>query len=479
MNWKSIKFVWGRILQVEAFLLLLPLVTSFIYRENWYIQCSFLITMILLLAIGSLLSREQELDSLYTEEGMLIVSGSWILMSFFGALPFLLTGTIPSFFDAFFEIVSGFTTTGATILNDIEALPHSLLLWRSFTHFIGGMGIIVFSFAVLPKSTKHSAYIMKAEVPGPEFGKIVPRIKDTAKILYYIYIGMTLLLILVYLTLGMNLFDSLIHAFGTAGTGGFSNYNASLEAFSPSIQMVTAVAMLLFGVNFNIYFFSLTKGIKEGIRSEELYWYLGIIGLFTLSMTVKNLEIYSLKDSFMNSFFTSSSFMTTTGFVNSNFNYWPVFSKGLLLILMFIGGSAGSTAGGLKVSRVMITVKEGVAEIKRIFNPHRVSSMNVDGKPVDDEMRAGITRYLLVYIGLFFIFLLIMTYRSEDFLESFSVVASCFNNIGPIIGSGKEMINFSLYTNLEKVILSLAMLAGRLELYPMLLFLMPKIWRTR
>ncbi len=471
INRQMLRYILGRILQIEALLMLLPLTLALIYREPYRHIGIFSLTILICLGLGTALAwRRPEKRSLYTRDGLLIVALSWLLLSFFGALPFYLSGQIPSFLDAFFETVSGFTTTGSTILRDVTELDHSFLFWRSFTHLIGGMGVLVLALAIVPASDSDSVHLMKAEVPGPVFGKLVARMRATARILYAIYLIMTLILMLILFVLGMPIFDAMIHAFGAAGTGGFSSQAQSIASYnSPAITYAVAVGMLAFGVNFNLYYLILIKQVKKALKSEELRAYLMIYGLAVLMIFFNLLRFYrSAGLAFRESFFTCASIMTTTGYSSADFASWPLFSQIVLLGLMFIGGSAGSTAGGLKVSRVLILTKMAIKEARQSREPRRALPLLFDHKVIEKEQQVRISNYLLVYLGLFTIFLFLVALDTNSFDVAFSAVASTFNNIGPglsVIGPAGSFADFSAYT---KVILSFAMLFGRLEIYPML-----------
>lgn len=480
MNIKIVRNVIGKILFIEGLVMILPLIVSFIYKESSRVAISYFMPIALLIILGGLLAfKNQNDESFYTKEGMVVVALSWLLMSAFGALPFYISGYIPSYIDAFFETVSGFTTTGATVMENVEILPHSLLFWRSFTHLIGGMGILVFALAVLPRTSRQSAQIMKAEVPGPTFGKIVPKISYTARILYVIYLGMTAILVVFLLIGKMPLFDSLIHAFGTAGTGGFSLKAGSIGDYHSSyIHIVTAIGMLLFGINFNIYFFALTGSVREAFKSEELKWYLGIIVFATLTIGWNVIQYYeSALIALRDSFFTVTSIITTTGYMTADFDLWPILPKVIIVMLMFIGGCAGSTAGGIKVSRIMIYFKRAVNQIKTTVNPNRVTAVTIENKPVTEEVLKGVSNYIGVYSFLFILFWLLTSVTMESFTTSFTAVTTCFNNVGPGLSAVGPTENFADITMINKIILSVAMLAGRLEIFPVVILLAPSTWR--
>lgn len=479
MNRKLVLKMLGYILGLEAGFLLLPLVVGLYYRE----QCvlSLLVTIALLLAVSIPLIRLKVTNrSMYAREGFLIVSFSWILLSLFGALPFFLSGEIPSYIDSLFETVSGFTTTGASILTNVEALPKSLLFWRSFTHWIGGMGILVFALAILPGMNERSIFVMRAEVPGPSVGKLVPKTRKTATVLYLIYFAMTVVQILLLL-LRMPLFDSLITAFGTAGTGGFSNRNASIGAYdSAYVDGIVAVFMLLFGVNFNIYYLFLRRQFRQGMKSEELKWYLIIAGLSMLVITFNILpQSPTLGHAFREASFQVSSIITTTGYATADYNFWPELSRMILFLLMIIGACGGSTGGGVKVSRLIIVIKKLYYDVVRMLHPRSVHPIRLEGKRQDDETvnRAGV--FLLSYLFIMLIFSLLVSVDGYDFETTLSSVAACMGNIGPGLGMVGPTGNFSHFSMFSKLILSLAMLLGRLEIFPLFLIASPELYRSR
>jgi len=482
MNRRMIAYMVGRILQIEAALLLLPLLTALLYTE-WRVALAFLATAAIAAGVGTLLTLligKKRDRTIFAREGFIIVAFAWILMSVIGALPFVFSREIPSFVDAFFETVSGFTTTGASILTDVEAMSHGLLFWRSFTHWIGGMGVLVFIMAIFPSESGRSIHIMRAEMPGPIVGKLVPKIRDTAKILYLIYIGMTALLTILLLCGGMNLFESLIHAFGTAGTGGFGVKVDSIGGYSPYLQWVITVFMLLFGVNFNLYYLILIRRTRSALKSSELWCYLAIVGLSVAAITANISPLYgTLSESIRHAAFQVSSIMTTTGYSTVDFNLWPGFSKTILVVLMFIGGCAGSTAGGLKVSRVMLLFKSIRRDVKRMLHPRSVAVVKLEGKAVDEPTIHGSTVYFAVYFAFFFIFLLLLSLEPFDFESTFTAVSACFNNIGPGLGAFGPASNFAAYSPFGKLLLSAAMLLGRLEIFPLLIAFSPSTWTKK
>ena len=477
MNLRMIGFVLGRILLTEAGLLVLPLVTALLYGES---LLPWLVTMGLLVLWGGLLSRRRpERTALYARDGFAAVALAWILMSAFGALPFVLSGDIPHYVDAFFETVSGFTTTGASILTDVEILSRSGLLWRSFTHWVGGMGVLVFVMAILPMSDGHTMHILRAEMPGPTAGKLVSRMSDTAKILYGIYFAMTAVMILLLLLGGMNLFDACVHAFGTAGTGGFSSRALSIGAYeSTYLDIVTGVGMLAFGVNFNLYFFLLAGRFRDVLKSEELWAYLGIVGFSTVTIAANILHIYgSVGTSLRHAFFQVSSIITTTGYATVNFDQWPGYAKTVLVLLMFIGGCAGSTGGGLKVTRIVTMAKAAFADMRKMLHPNAVIRVRMEGRALPEKQVRGVQAYFSLYMLLFGISWLLLSLDGFDLLSTFTALASCINNIGPGLGMVGPMGSFAAFSPASKLLLSFDMLAGRLEIFPMLLLFAPSLWR--
>ncbi len=474
-----IGFVIGRILWTEAALLLLPALVALLYGEPFL---PFLGPVLLLLAAGLPFCKKPRQTSLYARDGFAVVALAWVLMSAFGALPFLISGYIPNFIDAFFETVSGFTTTGATILTAVEPLSQSVLFWRSFTHWIGGMGVLVFVLMIIPmKNDGHGMHLLRAEMPGPSVGKLVSRMSDTAKILYGIYLAMTLIEIVLLVLGGMPLFDSCIHAFGSAGTGGFSNKNLSVGAYdSVYFDVVIGIFMLLFGVNFNLYYFLLVRRFRDVFRSEELWAYAAIVGTAVVAIAVDILHLYaSFGQSLRYSFFQVASIITTTGYATADFNLWPTFSKGILVVLMFIGACAGSTGGGIKVARIVILAKTSWGDMRKMLHPNAVTTTRFEGKSLTDKHIRSVHLFLTVYLLVFTASFLLLSLEQFDIVTTFTALAACINNIGP----GLEMVgpvgNFSAFSWASKLLLSFDMLVGRLEIFPMLLLFAPSIWTRR
>lgn len=479
MNRKMVFYMFGRIGQIAALLLLLPAVVAIIYGEYKQLW-AFLITAAGAVACGtiiSLLCRTKN-KVIYAKEGFAIVTLAWVCMSVVGALPFTLSGEIPSYIDAIFETVSGFTTTGASILRDVEAMSYSMLFWRSFTHWVGGMGVLVFVMAIVSNMTDRSIHLMRAEMPGPVVGKLVPRGRDTAKILYLIYIVMTFAQILMLWVGDMNLFESVIHTFGSAGTGGFGIKADSVAGYSAYSQNVIATFMLLFGINFNLYFLLIIRRPKPVFRSTELWVYLGIVAV---SVAIITINIYpeqqNLADSLRLAYFQTSSIVTTSGFSTANFDLWPSLSKSILLLLMIFGGCAGSTAGGLKISRVVILFKQILREIKRMLHPRSVSSVKFEGKPLDDQTASSVATYFAFYaLGIMAVFLVIC-FEPFGFETNLTAAVTTFNNVGPGFGAVGPIGGFADYSGFSKIIFSFAMLLGRLEIFPLIIALSPSTWR--
>ncbi len=480
MNKRIVFYILGQIMKLEAILLLVPLAVSLIFRDGTH--SAFIITISVSLAFGYALTLifKTKNRAVYAKEGFATVALVWIFMSAVGALPFVISGEIPSYVDAFFETVSGFTTTGASILTNVEAMSPALLFWRSFTHWIGGMGILVFIMALIPSLCDHSIHIMRAEVPGPIVGKLVPKIKTTAKILYLIYIGLTVIEAVFLLAGGMSLFDSIVHSLGTAGTGGFGIKADSIGSYSSYLQWVITVFMILFGINFNVFYLLLIKRFKSAFSSSELRCYLGIIIVSAGIICFSVYPIYgNLSDAIRNSFFQVASIMTTTGYATADFNLWPSIAKTILLTLMFVGACAGSTAGGLKVSRVMMLFKIAKREFTKLIHPRSKQSVRFEGKPLDAATLNNVSTYFAVYMIIYFVIMLLLSFDKFGFETDFSAVAACYNNIGPGLGDVGPASSFAYYSPFSKIVLSFAMLLGRLEIYPLLITLIPSTWKGR
>ena len=481
MNGKMISHILYKLMGVEGILLLIPMGIAILYGEESYL--SFLIVAAALIVLSLVLGAKKPKNPvIYAKEGLFIVGLTWLAWSIFGALPFVISGTIPNFLDAFFETVSGFTTTGSTILPNVEALPRGMLFWRSFTHWIGGMGVLVFVLAIIPLADKRSMYLMRAEVPGPTVGKLVPRTMGTAKILYAIYIGLTALQVVLLKFGGLSLYDALVHAFGTAGTGGFSVYNASIAAYNSAyVDGVITVFMILFGINFNLFYLAIARKFAQAFKSEELWTYLGII---VSSILVITINIYSLYGNVMTSIryasFQVASIITTTGYATADFVQWPYLSQMILLLLMILGACAGSTGGGIKTARVVILVKSIRREMKRLVHPRSVSVVRMEGKAVEEETVQGVHTYLLFYTAILFVSVLLIALNGFDVTTTVSSVLACLNNVGPGLG---EVVgptgNFSTMSYFSKIVLSLDMLIGRLEIFPILLLAIPSLWKKK
>ena len=478
MNLSMVFYILGRVLTCEGALLLLPLGVSVIYRE-WTAVYAFLITVCACLLIGLLLSfRKPAKRMLYIREGFVTTALSWIVISILGALPFILSGSITNPIEALFETVSGFTTTGASILRDVEILPRGILFWRSFTHWIGGMGVLVFLLTILHHTEGSHVHLMKAESPGPQVEKLVPKVRSTAMILYGIYIALTVLQILFLLCGGMPFFDAVTTAFGTAGTGGFGIKNNSMAGYSPYLQTVVTVFMILFGVNFNFYFLLLMRKFKRALFMEEIRWYLIIIAasVLVITMNIRNL-FESIGEATHHAAFQVGSIITTTGFATTDFNLWPQTSKTILVMLMFVGACAGSTGGGIKVSRFVILVKTIRKEIKHFIHPQSIGKISIDKKPVAHEVLRSVNVYMIAYVLIFAASVILISFDNLNLTTNFTAVAATLNNIGP----GLELVgptqNYSIFSGFSQVVLIFDMLAGRLELFPLMIIFAKDTWR--
>lgn len=479
MNRSMIRFLLSKLLLIEAALLLVPTIVALIYREDLEVFLSIGATMFILVILGGLGSAFKPKDvHIYTKEGVLIVALCWILWSFFGALPFVFSGQIPNLIDAFFEVSSGFTTTGATILNDVSVLSHSLLFWRSFTHLIGGMGVLVFALAIMDNAKNGHLEVMKAEVPGPVFGKVVSKLRSTAQILYIIYLALFALFAFLYFLAGMPLFDSIVIAMGTAGTGGFTVFNDGIAHYNSSlITYLVSFGVLTFGVNFNLYYYLLIRKFKACFHDEELKCYLWIVLTATILISFNVLHVYGeFAKSFEISFFQVSNIITTTGFGYGDTVQWPLFSQIILLFLMCLGGSAGSTAGGFKVIRAIIIGRIAKNQILSTLSPNRVLTMHINGTVLDKDTQHKVLKYFTVYMLIIAVLVFIISLDNSNLMTVVSAVISCVNNIGPMIGTTET---FSIYSPFSKFLLSLAMIAGRLEIYPILLLFLPRTWSNR
>ena len=478
MNYSIIVYILGHVIRLEGLLLLIPTLVGICYSEQQYL--AFLICAVICVLIGCFLTLKKPKNQVfYAREGFVTVAFSWFVLSFFGCLPFVISKDIPHFADAFFETASGFTTTGSSILENVEVLAHCSLFWRSFTHWIGGMGILVFVLTVLPLAGGATMHLMRAESPGPQVGKMVPRVRDTSIILYAIYSAMTVIQIILLLCGGMPLFDAVTLSFGTAGTGGFAVRNSGLAGYSAYSQYIIAIFMILFGVNFNVYFLAIRKNFKQALNVEESHWYLGAIAIATLFITFNTRSLFiTLEQSFRSALFQVASVITTTGYSTADFNLFPSVSKLLLLLLMFSGACAGSTGGGIKVSRLVILAKSLRGELSRILHPRAVNQIRFEHKKVDDSTVRSIYTFMVAYTVLFCCALIIISFDNFDMTTNFTSVLATINNIGP----GLEMVgptgNFSKFSDLSKYIFSFCMIAGRLEIFPVLVMLNPRTWKS-
>ena len=481
MNGGMIRFILGSVLKVESVLLLFPCIVAVFYRESagyW-----FLLTAVLSFVIGYLMVRKKPANTVfYLKEGCVTTALSWIMISLVGCLPFYLSGEIPAFTDALFETISGFTTTGASILTEIESLPRGILFWRSFTHWIGGMGFLIFILALIPSLSTNTIFLLKAESPGPNPGKIVPKIRETAKILYMIYFIMTVIETILLMMAGLSLYDALIHALGTAGTGGFSNMNSSVASFNnPAVEWIITIFMLLFGVNFVLYFQMFKGDFKSVFKSEELKYYILMVVVSIVLITINIIDFNggNIGLSIRESSFQVASVITTTGYATTDFNLWPTFSKIILTLLMFAGAMAGSTGGGIKTVRIVLILKAIKREIDKILHPKRIQRVKMDGKVVEEEVVSGVLLFIGSYIVISLIAIFIVALDGFDLVTTTTSVIATISNIGP----GFEMVgatgNFAAFSPLSKIVLSFCMLAGRLEIYPMLILFSPSIWRKK
>lgn len=483
MNIRVVLKYLGRVLQLEGLVMIPALLLAFGFHEP-SAEYAFILSIITCMIIGTLLTLiPQKKMGIYAREGFTAVALAWIILSVFGSLPFYFSGAIASPIDCLFETASGFTTTGASILSEIESLPKSILYWRSFTHWIGGMGVLVFLLAIVPmsvgKGTGETFQLMRAESPGPSVGKLTPNLRATARILYVIYFFLTILE-MIFLLLGkMPLFDSVCISFATAGTGGFAITNTSIAAYSSMyLQGVIAVFMMLFGTNFTLYHLLLIRRFKDAFRSEEILTYLGIMGSATILIFFSILDEYtSGARALLDSFFQVSSIMTTTGFSTVNFDLWPELPRFILVMLMIVGACAGSTGGGLKVSRVVILYKSAKQEVNKILHPHAIRTLHVDGKPVSEAMIRSVMNYGVFYCFIIIISSALVSLDNFDMETTVTAVLSCLNNIGPGLSLVGPIGNFSGFSNFAKIVLSFDMLFGRLEIFPMLMLFLPNTWR--
>lgn len=476
MNFSVIRYVVGTVLKIEGLLFLLPVAVGLIYGEKQFL--SFLICAAAAVVLGFAVSAKKPGNQVfYAREGFIAVALSWIVLSLCGCVPFVINGDIPNFVDAFFETVSGFTTTGSSVLPDVEALSKCSLFWRSFTHWIGGMGVLVFILSVIPMTGGAAMNLMKAESPGPNVGKIVPKLRETSMILYVIYSVLTVAEIIILLIGGMPLFDAITLSFGTAGTGGFGIKNSSIADYSVFCQYTIGIFMILFGINFNTYYLLLARRFKQALKGEEVRWYLIILAAATAIITVNTLKMFgTAEEAFRTAFFQVGSIMTTTGFSTFNFDTYPEISKNILVLIMFIGACAGSTGGGIKVSRVIILVKSVRNELQRMIHPRTVKKIRLEKKVIEHETQRSIDTFLVAYILIFIVSFLLISVDNFDFTTNFTSVVATINNIGPGLSKVGPVNNFGDFSDLSKIVFSFDMLAGRLEVFPMIVLFSPKTW---
>lgn len=480
MNYRIVLYILGCVLKFESGFLLLPAFVGVLCQEGNAL--AYFAVAALCLVIGLLLTHKKPASTnLYTREGFVTVALSWMVMSIFGALPFVLTKDIPSYVDALFETISGFTTTGASILTEVESLSHASLFWRSFSHWIGGMGVFVFIMAILPLMGGGSNMnLMKAESPGPSVSKLVPHAKDTAKILYALYLAMTVSEVILLRLFGMTLFDALTTSFGTVGTGGFGIKNDSLAGYSPALQLIVTIFMILSGVNYTAYFYILSRKIKEAFCMEEIRWYFILIFASAGVITANIRSMYpTLRESLRHAFFQVGSVITTTGFATTDFDLWPEMSKCILVVLMFVGACAGSTGGGMKVSRLLILIKTIRKELLLLIHPREVRKIRMDGRSVEHEVMRSANVFLVIYFLVLLLSTLLISVDEYNFTTNFTAVVSALNNIGPGLDLVGPTQNFSIFSPFSKFVLMFDMLAGRLELFPMMILLMPATWKRR
>ena len=478
MNYKAILYTLGWVLNIEAAAMLLPVVCSAIYGERLCATVFFVCIAVCLLCGVILTCRPPKNKTIYAKEGFIIVALSWVLISIFGALPFVISGHIPNFWGALFETASGFTTTGASVVADIEAFPRGLVFWRSFTHWMGGMGVLVFLVAILPSSGGSNLYLIKAESPGPSVSKLVPKVKSTAKILYIMYLVLTLIEIVLLLLGGVGLFDALTLSFGTAGTGGFAVKNSGLADYSSYVQVVITVFMLLFGVDFSVYYLLIMGRLSDALRSDEVRAYFGIVAAAIIVICFNCRGLFeNIFVALKHSAFQVASIITTTGYSTTDFDKWPELSKAILVILMFVGACAGSTGGGMKVSRILILLKTIAKEIRIAAHPKTTLKVSMNGRPVEHETIRSINVFLAAYLVIFVASALLISIDNHDFQTNFTAVAATLNNIGPGLGGVGPVRNFSIYSNFSLLVMTLDMLIGRLEIFPILILFSPYTWK--
>lgn len=477
MNFRIIAYIVGWVCNFQAIFMVLPCITALVYQEHEFF--AFLISMILCLIAGiPLTARKPKNKVFYTKDGCVAVALSWLALCIFGSVPFVLSDSIPHPIDAFFETVSGFTTTGSSILTDVEVLPHCILMWRSFTHWIGGMGVLVFILTLLPLAGGYHMNLMKAESPGPSVGKLLPKVQSTAKVLYKIYIALTIALIIFLLLGGMPLYDSLCAAFGTAGTGGFGIKSDSMGSYSLYIQIVITIFMILFGVNFNVYFLLLTRKFSQALKSEEVRCYFFVIIASALMITFNVRHLFdNVWEALQQAFFQVGSIITTTGYATTDFNQWPAVSRTILVLLTFCGACAGSTGGGIKISRLLLLAKSVRKELHLYLHPNAVKKIKMDGKAVSHEVMRATNIYMIVYLMLMAVSIFLISFDEFDLVTNFTAVATTLNNVGPGLSLIGPTGNFGIFSPLSKLVLSFDMLAGRLELFPILILFLRETWK--
>ena len=477
MNYRMTGRLLSYVLLLEAALLLLPTLTAIIMKESIR---PFVYTFAILIAAAlPFLIIKPRNTRIFAKEGFVSVALSWILLSLFGALPFVFSGAIPNYIDAFFETVSGFTTTGATIMPDLDIAPRSILMWRAFTHWIGGMGVLVFVMALIPSDGGRNIHLLRAEVPGPTKSKLVPKLRYTSVILYTIYFVLTLIELIALLIAGLPFYDALITSFSTAGTGGFGVENTSIAAYrNPAVEWIVSIFMLLFGVNFNLFFFILLGKFREIFKNSELRVYLILTALSTAIITVNTASLFSsVSDALRTALFTVTSTVSTTGFVIADYGTWPALSKAIIIFLMVMGASAGSTAGGMKVSRLMILFKNMLRELKHMLRPNSINRIKLNGETLEEETVRSASNYLTMYVSLFILSFVLISVDNMSIETNLTAVLSCISNVGPVMGTITPFGNLSDYSAFSKIVLSLDMLFGRLEIFPMILLLRPSTWR--
>ena len=480
MNYRAVVNILGKIMFLEGALMTLPFIVAIIYGEtSTYI--SFIIPICILLGIGLIFGLKKPKNTmLLAKEGLVICGLAWILMSLFGCLPFVISGMIPNYLDAFFETVSGFTTTGSTVMTKIEGNPWGLLFWRSFTHWIGGMGVLTFLMAVVPQGDGQSMHLMRAEVPGPKAGKIMSKMTDTVRILYILYFALTVAEIVFLMFSGIGFYNSVVTALATAGTGGFSVKDASIAGYnSPYVEYVVATFMMLFGINFNLYFFLIMRKFGAVLKDEEFRAYICVIvsSVALIAINLLTTSRIAFEKAFRDSFFTVTSIISTTGFVTADFEQWSVFAKIILVLLMFVGSMAGSTGGGIKISRIVIYFKQMINDLKQMIRPRQVMSVRMNKKSVDNSVLKGINTYLVIYVFIIITSVLLVSIEGESLVTTFTSVVACFNNIGPGMEDVGATANFAHMSVLSKIVLSFDMLAGRLEIFPMMILFIPSLWK--